>query len=38
MIRRTICEPMELDSPQHLDNPESYRRGRHKGLLLQANG
>jgi very-short-patch-repair endonuclease len=27
-----------LDGPQHLSEPEAYRRDRHKHALLQENG
>jgi len=27
-----------LDGPQHLSNPETYRRDRQKDALLQENG
>ncbi|MBI2438224.1 MAG: DEAD/DEAH box helicase family protein [Lentisphaerae bacterium] len=29
---------IELDGPQHLSNPEAYRRDRRKDVLLQENG
>ena len=29
---------IELDGPQHLTDPEAYRRDRHKDALLQENG
>lgn len=29
---------IELDGPQHLNNPETYRRDRQKDALLQENG
>ena len=29
---------LELDGPQHLCDPEAYRRDRHKDALLQENG
>ena len=29
---------IELDGPQHLADPEAYRRDRHKDALLQENG
>jgi len=29
---------VELDGPQHLENPEAYRRDRRKDALLQENG
>lgn len=29
---------VELDGPQHLANPEAYRRDRRKDMLLQENG
>jgi superfamily II DNA or RNA helicase/very-short-patch-repair endonuclease len=29
---------IELDGPQHLNDPEAYRRDRRKDLLLQENG
>src|SRR5262249_30356487 len=29
---------IELDGPQHLSDPEAYRRDRHKVALLQQNG
>ncbi len=29
---------IELDGPQHLADPEAYRRGRCKDFLLQENG
>lgn len=29
---------IELDGPQHLDNPDAYRRDRRKDVLLQENG
>lgn len=29
---------IELDGPQHLSDPDAYRRDRHKDVLLQENG
>lgn len=29
---------IEIDGPQHLSNPEAYRRDRRKDALLQENG
>ena len=29
---------VELDGPQHLSDPDAYRRDRHKDALLQENG
>jgi very-short-patch-repair endonuclease len=29
---------VELDGPQHLSDPNAYRRDRHKDFLLQENG
>ena len=29
---------LELDGPQHLADPEAYRRDRRKDALLQENG
>ena len=29
---------VELDGPQHLSDPEAYRRDRHKDALLQEHG
>jgi superfamily II DNA or RNA helicase len=37
-LARDARVAIELDGPQHLNNPDAYRRDRRKDVLLQENG